>query len=361
MEFVSCEPDHSVNFDDVSFFLVKDGQIVYRFPYYCEGNDTSGYIGLFDSVEAVGFRDMNRDGKDDIVIIINYITGAGPQGMIPRPTARIFLAGEKEFYLAEDMMSEVSEHMQESEMTVDEVYHIVTDTSSGQGAPAAGNATGSVAKTPQDGSVPDAYRGILDSVYKVILGKDEEAADGGLIGTGVREARIGRTVEETLAGVGYALYDVDGNGVQELIIADTGEGLWDNRILNMYTIREDKPVTVIDGWARNRYYILGDGRIYYEGSGGAAYTTFATYRIGAEGLDLEPIDYYFTDYPDDAAYAAGVTAWFHNTTGEEDVKKSELMEFENDEVPWKMQEELEAQVMALDLTFFSDYGDAGVK
>ncbi len=24
----------------------------------------------------------------------------------------------------------------------------------------------------------------------------------------------------------------------------------------MYTIREDKPVTVIDGWARNRYYIL---------------------------------------------------------------------------------------------------------
>lgn len=98
VEFASCEPDHSVNFDDVSFFLVKDGQILYRFPYYCEGNDTSGYIGLFDSVEAVGFRDMNRGGKDDIVIIINYITGAGPQGMIPVPQPEYSWRGKRNFF-----------------------------------------------------------------------------------------------------------------------------------------------------------------------------------------------------------------------------------------------------------------------
>ena len=112
---------------------------------------------------------------------------------------------------------------------------------------------------------------------------------------------------------------------------------------------------MLEGWARNRYYILNDSRIYYEGSGGAAYTTFATYRMGADGCSIEPIDYYFTDYADDAAYAAGVTSWFHNTTGEDDVKKSENAELENDEEPWKMQEEFEARVMPLDLTFFSDY------
>ena len=211
------------------------------------------------------------------------------------------------------------------------------------------------AAAQQEGGLPDAYKEILDSAYEVIIGKNDEPAGMGWIGIGVREARIGRTVEETLSSVGYTLYDADGNGVQELIIAEAGEGLWDNRILNMYTLQEEKPVVVIDGWARNRYYILDDGKIYNEGSGGAAYTIFGTYRIGADGLSLEPIDYYFSDYPDDAAYAAGETAWFHNTTGEYDVKKSEIMEWENDEVPWKMQEEFEAQVMSLELTFFSEY------
>lgn len=215
------------------------------------------------------------------------------------------------------------------------------------------NTSGSSGKTLQDGSLPDAYKEILDSVYEVLLGKEaDDVAGGELIGVGVWEARIGRTVEEILSCVGYTLYDVDGNGVQELIIADTGEGLWDNRILNMYTLHEDEPVMVLEGWARNRLYILNDGRIYYEGSGGAAYTTFATYRMGADGRSLEPIDYYFTDYPDDTAR---VTEWFHNTIGEEDVKKSEIMELENDDVPWKMQEEFEAQVMPLDLMFFSGY------
>lgn len=208
----------------------------------------------------------------------------------------------------------------------------------------------------QEGGLPDAYKEILDSVYNVLLRMENDAVkETELVGLGVQEVRIGRTEEEILACVGYMLYDADGNGVQELIIAEAGEGLWDNRILNMYTLQEEKPVVVIDGWARNRYYILNDGRIYNEGSGGAAYTIFGTYRIGADGLSLEPIDYYFSDYPDDAAYAAGETAWFHNTTGEYDVKKSEIMEWENDEVPWKMQEEFEAQVMPLELTFFSEY------
>ena len=90
----------------------------------------------------------------------------------------------------------------------------------------------------------------------------------------IQEAKIGRDTSEALAGIGYTFYDVDGNGIEELIIADMlndDGGPWDNRILLMYTLHDDKPVLLIDGWARSRYYLLNDNTIYYEGSGGIYY------------------------------------------------------------------------------------------
>ena len=125
VEFVSYKPVHNGNFDDVSFYLVKDDKVIYEFPYYCEDNSTMGYIGLFDGVEAVGFRDCNNDGKNDIIVIIDYVTGAGPQGMLPRPTARIFLAEENGFYVAEDMMTDVADHIAEQDLTIDNVYQYI--------------------------------------------------------------------------------------------------------------------------------------------------------------------------------------------------------------------------------------------
>ena len=44
---------------------------------------------MFDRVEAVGFHDIDGDGAKDVIVIVNYVTGAGPQGMIPRKTIRI--------------------------------------------------------------------------------------------------------------------------------------------------------------------------------------------------------------------------------------------------------------------------------
>lgn len=119
--FMSCKPV-SQQYEDTSFFLVRDDQILYKFP-----DSTKGDVGLFDSVGAVAFRDINDDGKDDIVIIINYITGAGPQGMIPRPVARIFLAGENEFYIAEDMETDVAKNIVDEDMTIETIYNYLKD------------------------------------------------------------------------------------------------------------------------------------------------------------------------------------------------------------------------------------------
>ncbi len=74
-----------------------------RFPYRYEEN-TMGHEGSFASVGAVAFRDINDDGKSDIIVIVYYYSGAGPTGMVPRPDIRIFIAEENEFYLAEKSM-----------------------------------------------------------------------------------------------------------------------------------------------------------------------------------------------------------------------------------------------------------------
>jgi len=117
--FVSCKPLSWQSYRETPFFLVKDDQILYKFP------SQIGSGGLFDSVGVVAFRDINDDGKDDIIIIINYITGAGPQGVIPRPAVRIYLAGENEFYLAEDMEADVTQHILEKDMTIDNICNFL--------------------------------------------------------------------------------------------------------------------------------------------------------------------------------------------------------------------------------------------
>ena len=100
VRFVSYQPTYDTLWEDVSFVLAKDNQIIYYFPAYYENNSTENDgIGIFDSVEAVGFQDIDGDGSKDVIVIINYVTGAGPQGMTPRKTIRIFSAQDNGFVI----------------------------------------------------------------------------------------------------------------------------------------------------------------------------------------------------------------------------------------------------------------------
>ena len=206
----------------------------------------------------------------------------------------------------------------------------------------------------------DTYQDILDNAYEVITHRTANIveADELFDTSGIWEAGMGRSTDEALAAIGYMLYDVDGNGIEELIIADTSEehSAWDNRILLMYSLQDDKPVLVIDGWARNRYHLLNDGTFYNEGSGGAAYTIFATYRMSEDGIGLEVIDYYYSGYYGDSD-SESEWGWFYNTTGKQTEDKSEIIEFDDDNAAWEMMEAYMAQVKELDLTFFAELRD----
>ena len=125
--FVSCRPSPNelIDWKVASFYLIRDDEILYKFPYRFENNSSRGYIGTFYSVGAVGFRDINDDEKEDIIIITYYHSGAGPTGMVPRPGVTIYLAGENEFYLAKDMIEDVEENIGEKDRTIENIYNFL--------------------------------------------------------------------------------------------------------------------------------------------------------------------------------------------------------------------------------------------
>ena len=118
--------------------------------------------------------------------------------------------------------------------------------------------------------------------------------------TGIYEAVVScDEVDDRMKAIAYCVMDVNEDGVEELLIVDT---VWPEpgnvRILDMYTLVEGTPVKVIEGWARNRYYLLDDGKIYSSGSGGAAFSNEELLEFDSGATALTSKELYFT-YPKD--------------------------------------------------------------
>ncbi len=116
---------------------------------------------------------------------------------------------------------------------------------------------------------------------------------------------------ETYENGGYYLFDVDGNGMDELIIGENGESdTWNGVIYEMYTIENDQLVRVLSGWERNRYYLCENSVIAKEGSGGAANSTYEYYNFSGSEMTLREAVIYDAwvdvDHP-----------WFYSTVGDE--------------------------------------------
>lgn len=203
----------------------------------------------------------------------------------------------------------------------------------------------------QDYVMPEAYTSVLDKAFWLLVDYDSEyACDDGEVG--IVEAKIGKEPAEALSKIGYACIDFGQNGTKELVIAEEGSDSGD-RILAVYTIKNDRAILLFEGYDRSRYYYMGDNTFYYEGSGGAAYTVFGTYTIEDDGITVSATDYYFSDFKEiDDLDSYG---WFHNTSGEYSIEASEEVTFSNDDEPFEMMEEYLKKTKSLDLTMFSDY------
>ena len=80
--------------------------------------------------------------------------------------------------------------------------------------------------------------------------------------------------------VGYALKDLDENGVPELIVAGISPTYDPGPVLfEVFTLENNTPVQLLTSWARSRNFLLPDNRIYNEGSNGAASSGFVLFKV----------------------------------------------------------------------------------
>ncbi|MDE6673806.1 MAG: M56 family metallopeptidase, partial [Acetatifactor sp.] len=100
--------------------------------------------------------------------------------------------------------------------------------------------------------------------------------------------------------LGYILRDLDGNGVEELIFGENGEGGWDGIVYDLYTIVDGEVVHIFDGWERNRYYLCENGCIANESDGSAFEFSYAYYAYsGVELALIEAVIYNNESYAGD--------------------------------------------------------------
>ena len=109
--------------------------------------------------------------------------------------------------------------------------------------------------------------------------------------------------------LGYCLYDVNGDDIDELII---GKISLPNEVFNILSCTSGTLTTVFEGWERNLAFICSDGTVVTRGSGGAAVTYYTYYKF--DGSALTPFGSVIHD-----GNASPNAPWFVSQDGDMDI------------------------------------------
>ena len=88
--------------------------------------------------------------------------------------------------------------------------------------------------------------------------------------------------------IGYTYYDVNADGIEELLIGEIAEGAWKGVIYDIYTMVNRRPKHVTSGGTRNRYYVCDDTFICNEYSSGAMESGVRVYNLVENSTELFP-------------------------------------------------------------------------
>ncbi len=160
------------------------------------------------------------------------------------------------------------------------------------------------------------YQPIIDEVTDVVKNGFDQEKDYKYISTGLKEKLIYGTNEY----IGYIKQDINNDKVPELLIglneSDGGNGRH-SYVLEAYITDGNEPILFLDGWTKNSYRWLGDGKFYYFGTAGAGNTYVGLCYLDEDNY-LKWEDYYYVS--EDENYNP---LFYHNTVGlptEEDEK-----------------------------------------
>ena len=88
--------------------------------------------------------------------------------------------------------------------------------------------------------------------------------------------------------IGYAYYDINADGIDELVVGEIAEGEWKGVIYDIYTMVNRKPKHVISGGTRDRYYVCDDAFVCNEYSSGAEESGVVVYNLVENSTELYP-------------------------------------------------------------------------
>ena len=86
--------------------------------------------------------------------------------------------------------------------------------------------------------------------------------------------------------IGYAYKDLNGDGTDELLIGEISRSSEPSVIYDIYTMKDRKPVHVVSGGERNRYYMLENGMICNDYSNSAFSSGRAVYDVVHNDTEL---------------------------------------------------------------------------
>lgn len=204
------------------------------------------------------------------------------------------------------------------------------------------------------------YKPVIDRAYDIIsnsIPEDSEPAEGE---NGLFELRSAAQLYqhgEQIACTGYAIKDLTGDGVPELIIGDISD--YENdvyygcMIYALYTVVDGAPSLTFEGWSRNTYDLMNGNKILNIGSAGAAYAICAVQELSTDATKANFLDFYFTYETDDTYETIGL---YHNTTGVYDREAADLIEGDI----WDFEEGFMNDRQFIDFNSFGEYGDTYV-
>ena len=99
---------------------------------------------------------------------------------------------------------------------------------------------------------------------------------------------ISQTNNNALDKIGYAYYDVNADGIEELLIGEITNGDWKGIIYDIYTMVNRNPEHVTSGGNRNRYYVCDNTFICNEYSSGAMESGIRVYNLVENSTELFP-------------------------------------------------------------------------
>lgn len=112
-------------------------------------------------------------------------------------------------------------------------------------------------------SAPGTYAGILDAYYTAITQQPEFSA----LPAGVNVDLYPFICQNSL---GFCYYDVNSDGVQELLIGPVGPDYSSAWIFDAYTVADGQCITLFQGYERNYLVLLSDGTLVNHSSSGAS-------------------------------------------------------------------------------------------